>query len=69
MSANGPVRPLRGITVVDFSHGIAGGYASKLLGDAGANVVKFEGLDGDDLRRRTFAVGTSPLFEHLHVGA
>lgn len=41
---------LDGLRVVDFSGGIAGPYATKLLADAGADVVKVEGPDGDPLR-------------------
>jgi len=42
---------LRRLRVVDLSTGIAGAYASKLLCDAGADVVKVEPPDGDPLRR------------------
>ena len=37
--------------VVDISAGIPGAYATKVLADAGARVVKFESPDGDPLRR------------------
>ena len=42
---------LRDIRVIDFSSEIAGPYCSKLLADAGADVVKVESPDGDPLRR------------------
>jgi len=45
--ANESADPLRGLTVADLSYGIAGGYAAKLLSDAGAAVVKIEDADGD----------------------
>jgi len=44
---------LRGIRVVDFSHRIAGAYATKLLADAYADVIKVEPAAGDPLRRWT----------------
>ncbi|WP_413467697.1 CaiB/BaiF CoA transferase family protein [Mycobacterium sp. RTGN3] len=43
--------PLDGYVVIDLSSGIAGAYATKLLADGGADVVKVEAPDGDPLRR------------------
>ncbi|MEE8581346.1 MAG: CoA transferase, partial [Myxococcota bacterium] len=42
---------LRDLRVIDFSSRIAGPYVSKLLADAGADVIKVEGSEGDPLRR------------------
>jgi crotonobetainyl-CoA:carnitine CoA-transferase CaiB-like acyl-CoA transferase len=42
--------PLSGLLVADFSRILAGPYATMLLGDLGADVVKVEGPAGDDTR-------------------
>jgi len=42
--------PLSGLLVADFSRILAGPYASMLLADLGAEVVKVESLTGDDTR-------------------
>ncbi|WP_236791475.1 CaiB/BaiF CoA-transferase family protein [Amycolatopsis sp. GM8] len=42
--------PLAGILVADFSRILAGPYATMLLADMGADVVKVEGPRGDDTR-------------------
>ncbi len=50
------------LRVLDRTTGIAGAYCSKLLADAGAEVVKVERAGGDPMRR------LSPdLFEYLHA--
>ncbi len=50
------------LRVLDRTTGIAGGYCSKLLADAGADVVKVEGAAGDPMR--SFSPG---LFEYLNA--
>ncbi|HEY4022376.1 MAG TPA: CoA transferase, partial [Pseudonocardiaceae bacterium] len=42
--------PLAGVLVADFSRVLAGPYATMLLGDLGATVIKVEGPGGDDTR-------------------
>ena len=52
MSAQGePVSLLSGIRVIDAATMIAGPYAATLMGDLGADVIKVESPDGDDMRR------------------
>ena len=45
-------RPLAGITVLDFGQVYQGPYATLLMAQAGADVIKIEPLQGEPLRRR-----------------
>jgi crotonobetainyl-CoA:carnitine CoA-transferase CaiB-like acyl-CoA transferase len=64
---------LADLLVVDLSRGIAGGYTTKLLTDAGADVVLVEPPAGHPLRSWS-ATGSSldgrdgALFQYLHAG-
>ncbi len=54
---------MNGVRVVDLTTEIAGPYCSKLLADAGADVVKVEPPGGDPLRHW----GSGALFEYLNT--
>ncbi len=65
--------PFEGLRVLDLSSEIAGPYATKLLVDVGADVIKIESPAGDPLRRWTAshqelpAGQDGPLFDFLNA--
>ncbi len=66
--------PLNGLRVVEIAEGVAGPYCARLFGDAGADVVKLEGPNGDPARREPPFIGrveppdASALFAYLNRG-
>ena len=68
-----PSYPLSGVKVIDLSTEIAGPYATKMLVDAGAEVIKIEGPCGDPLRswsasKQELAGRDGALFQFLNGG-
>lgn len=62
--------PLHGITVLDFTRYQQGPFATVMLADLGASVIKVEPPRGGDYARRMFREpdGFSPFFEALDRG-
>ena len=62
--------PLSGVLVADFSRILAGPYATMLLSDLGADVIKVESPGGDDTRTWTPPVrdGVSTYYLGINRG-
>lgn len=64
-----PFAPLSGIRIVDFSTNMAGPYATMILAQLGADVVKVEAPAGDDARAWAPEVdGASIVHRHMNAG-
>jgi crotonobetainyl-CoA:carnitine CoA-transferase CaiB-like acyl-CoA transferase len=69
-----PARPSRsdalaGLRVLDFSIMLAGPYCARLCADMGADVLKIEPPEGDDMRQRApLRDGQSAYFGQLNAG-
>jgi len=67
------MKGLSAVRVIDFSDRIAGHYASKMLVDAGAEVIKIEPASGDPLRQWSASGANlegedSAFFRYLNTG-
>ena len=61
--------PLAGVRIVDFSANMAGPYATMILAQLGADVVKVEAPGGDDARAWIPEVeGASLVHRHMNAG-
>lgn len=62
-------KPLSGIRVLDFTRVLAGPYATALMADLGADVIKVEAPGGDEYRHiGPFRDGESALFQTANRG-
>ena len=61
--------PLEGIKVLDFSRVVAGPFATRLMSDLGADVVKVEPPEGDGTRIHGKKIkGISGMFNQQNAG-
>lgn len=61
--------PLEGVKVLDLTHAVAGPFATMLLADLGADVIKVEPPEGDEVRGAAPIVnGMSSIFRSFNRG-
>ena len=64
-----PLRPLQGVRIADFSSNMAGPFATMILAQLGADVVKVEAAGGDDARAWPPMVeGMGVAHRHMNAG-
>jgi CoA:oxalate CoA-transferase len=63
------LKPLSGIRVIDFTSMMAGPFATRMLADCGAEVIKLEALSGDHMRYRSpLRDGRSSYYGQMNCG-
>lgn len=69
VALSAPFAPLAGISIVDFSTNMAGPYATMILAQLGADVIKVEAPTGDDARAWAPDIdGASVVHRHMNAG-